>query len=237
MKKYIALVLALLMAVLLVGCTEKKEEAPQFDPAAKSEGVMTYEEYMAAAIDTEVTVECYVQDTQGWWDNSIVVYAQDPNGGYFFYNLSCSEEDSALLVPGTKIKVTGYKAEFDGEVEIIDGTFEIGEGTWIAEPVDATAWLGTDELIAHMNELVMFKGLTVEAIEFKNGEPGDDIYVTLSLNGASYNFCVEVYHNGPDTEVYQTVSALTAGDVVDIVAYNYWYQGPNAHIDSVTVAE
>lgn len=29
---------------------------------------MTYAEYVAAEIDTAVTVECYVQATQGWWE-------------------------------------------------------------------------------------------------------------------------------------------------------------------------
>ena len=79
-------------------------------------------------------------------------------------------------------------------------------------------------------------GMTVEAIEFKNGEPGDDIYVTVSKDGASYSFCVELYLTGPDTEVYQAVSALVAGDVVDIEGFLYWYEGVNTHITAVTPA-
>ena len=90
--------------------------------------VLSYDEYMAAELDTEVTVEAYVQATQSWWEDTITVYAQDENGGYFFYNLACSEEDAANLVPGTKIRVTGYKSEWSGEVEIMDGTFEFVEG-------------------------------------------------------------------------------------------------------------
>ena len=78
--------------------------------------------------------------------------------------------------------------------------------------------------------------MTVEAVNFKNGEPGDDIYVTLSYNGASYEFCVEYYLTGTDTEVYQTVSALQAGDVINVEGFLYWYQGPNAHITAVTPA-
>ena len=78
--------------------------------------------------------------------------------------------------------------------------------------------------------------MTVEAVEYKNGEPGDDIYVTLGLNGASYSFCVEVYLTGPDTEVYQTVGTLAAGDVVDVEGFLYWYEGPNPHITAISLA-
>ena len=36
---------------------------------AGSEGVLTHEEYMAAAVDTEVVIEAYVQAKQSWWEN------------------------------------------------------------------------------------------------------------------------------------------------------------------------
>ena len=39
--------------------------------------VMTYDEYAAAAMDAPVVVEFYVQATQSWWNNQIVVYGQD----------------------------------------------------------------------------------------------------------------------------------------------------------------
>ena len=231
MKKFIALFLALIMVMSFAACSG------DFDPAAKSEGTMTYAEYAAAELGAEVVIECYVQATQSWWDNKIKVYAQDPDGGYFIYDMVCSEEDAAKLVKGTKIKVTGFKAEWAGEVEVDTGaTFEIMEGTWIAEAMDATALLGTDELINHQNKFVSFKGLTVENIEYKNGEPGDDIYVTFGYNGASYDFCVERNLTGPETEVYAAVGALKAGDVVNGEGFLYWYNGANTHITSVTPA-
>ena len=204
---------------------------------AKSEGVMSYAEYAAAEIDSAVVIEAYVQDHQSWWDNKITVYAQDKNGGYFMYEMACSEEDAAKLVPGTKIRVTGYKAEWAGEVEIVDATFEILEGSYIAEPLDVTELLGTDELVKYQNMAVCFKGMTVEKIEYKNDEPGDDIYVTVSYNGQSYDFCVERYLTGPETEVYQAVGALAAGDQVDIVGFLYWYEGVNTHITGVTASK
>lgn len=233
MKKIVAMLLALLM----LGCVAVAEEAPAVE--AKSEGVMTYAEYAAAEMDAEVVIECYVQDTQSWWDNKITVYAADQEGAYFLYNMACSEEDAAKLVPGTKIKVTGFKGSWAEEVEVMDATFEFVEGGigYIAEPIDLTAMLGTEELISYQNQLAVFKGVTVKAIEYKNGEPGDDIYVTVTYADADYSFCVERYLTGPETEVYAAVGALKAGDVVDVTGFVYWYNGINTHITAVAAAE
>ena len=232
MKKFIALLMAVMMVLALGACGNEKAGD---DINAKSEGVMTYAEYAAAALDAEVVIEAYVQATQSWWDNKITVSAQDGDGAYFLYEMACAEADAAKLVPGTKIKVKGYKGEWAGEVEIMDGTFEFaGDTKYIAEPVDATAWLGTDELIKHQNQLAVFKGMTVEAIEYKNGEPGDDIYVTVSKDGNKYDFCVERYLTGPETEVYQTVGALAVGDKVDVTGFIYWYEGVNTHITGIS---
>ena len=233
MKKIVAMLLALLM----LGCVAVAEEAPAVE--AKSEGVMTYAEYAAAEMDAEVVIECYVQDTQSWWDNKITVYAADQEGAYFLYNMACSEEDAAKLVPGTKIKVTGFKGSWAEEVEVMDATFEFVEGGigYIAEPIDLTAMLGTEELISYQNQLAVFKGVTVKAIEYKNGEPGDDIYVTVTYADADYSFCVERYLTGPETEVYAAVGALAAGDVVDVTGFVYWYNGINTHITAVAAAQ
>ena len=236
MKKFVAMLLA---ALMLLACTAIAEEAPAVEIEAKGEGVMTYAEYAATEMDAEVVIECYVQATQSWWDNKITVYAADQDGAYFLYELACSQEDAAKLVPGAKIKVTGYKAEWGGEVEVDSGaTFEFVEGgiNYIAEPVDLTAVLGTEELINYQNQLAIFKGMTVKAIEYKNGEPGDDIYVTLTYGDAEYSFCVERYLTGPETEVYAAVGALQAGDVVDVTGFVYWYNGINTHITAVVPA-
>ena len=258
MKKLIAMLLALVMVMALAACgakeapapaetlpaateaateapTEAATEAPT-EEAAPEVTVMSYADYVAADLDSEVVIETYVQGHQSWWDNKITVYCQSPDGAYFLYELACSEEDAAKLVPGTKIRVTGVKGEWAGEVEVMDGTFEFVEGgdTFIAEALDVTDLLGTDELIAHQNERVSFKGMTVEAIEYKNGEPGDDIYLTLGKDGASYNFCVEIYLTDANSDVYNTVGSLAAGDTVDVEGFLYWYEGMNPHITSIT---
>ncbi len=213
---------------------EVTEPAVETDAPVADVTVMTYDEYVAAAIDAEVVVETYVQGKQSWWDNKGTFYTQDENGGYFLYEMACTEDEYNALTVGTKIRVTGFKAEWAGEVEIVDAKFEILEGSYIAEPMDATALLGTDELINHQNKLVSFADMTVKAIEYKNGTPGDDIYVTLASGETECSFCVEVYLTGEDTDVYTTVGTLAEGDVVDVEAFLYWYEGANPHITAIT---
>ena len=258
MKKFIAMLLAVAMVLAFAGCASTEApateapateapateapatEAPATEAPEEPElAVMTHEEFMAAELEDVVCVETYVQGHQSWWDNKITVYCQGEDGAYFLYELACSEEDAAKLVPGTKIRVTGDKAEWAGEVEIMNGTFEFVEGgdTYIAEALDVTELLGTEELINHQNEFVAFNGMTVEAIEYKNGEPGDDIYVTLGYNGASYDFCVEIYLTGAESEVYTTVGTLNVGDVVNVEGFLYWYEGVNPHITAISLAE
>jgi len=234
MKKIIAMLLVLMMAFTLIACSSDASTKPD----VKSEGVMTHAEYVAAAIDAEVVIETYVQGKQSWWDNKATVYTQDKDGAYFCYEMACSEADYAKLTPGTKIKVTGYKGEWAGEVEVMDATFEIQEGSYVAKPVDATGWIGNEaEMLKHQNELVSFKGMTVDSIEYKNGEPGDDIYVTLSKDGNQINFCVEIYLTGEDSAVYTTVGGLNVGDVVDVECFLYWYEGPNPHITAISASK
>ena len=224
------LVLCALFCIVACDGTEK------FDPAKKSEGVMTYAEYDAAAMDAEVVIEAYVQATQSWWDNKITAYLQDPDGAYFAYEMACSEEDAAKLVPGVKIRVTGFKAAWAGEVEIVDAkfTFVDGADTYVADPIDLSATLiNADELIKYQNQLAIFKGLSIVSIEYKNGEPGDDIYVTVSHAGEEFSFCVERYLTGPETDVYKAFATLKAGDKVNITGFVYWYNGVNTHITAV----
>ena len=212
--------------------------------------VMSYEEYMAAELDTQVVVETYVQAKQSWWEDKATLYTQDKDGAYFVYDMACSEEDYEKLVPGTKIRVTGYKGEWSGEVEIMDGSFEFVEGgdQYIAEAVDVTELLGTEELIAHQNEYVSFTGLTVEATKDADGKEavylynwdgsgadGDDLYFNVSSNGQTYTFLVESYLCDSSSEVYQAVKNLKVGDTIDAEGFLYWYEGVNPHITAVTV--
>ncbi len=241
MKKILAAVLVMALALSLVAF-------------AVAEGALSYADYAAAAIDDEVTITAYVQAHQSWWDGKVTIYAADADGAYFLYEVPCSEEDAEKLVPGVKITATGFKSEWSGEVELADiSAFEILEGddTFIAEPVDVTDLLGKDELAEKMNQLVAFKGMTVEpsAIEGSeteyaflynwdgSGEEGNDLYFNVSKDGTTYTFTVESYLCGPGTDVYEAVKALNVGDVVDLEGFLYWYNGANPHITAVTPAE
>ena len=205
----------------------------------------SHADYIAAENETEVEIESFVQAHQSWWDNKVTVYLQSPDGAYFAYELACSEEDARKLVPGTKIRVKGYKGEWAGEVEIMDGSFEFLEGeTWIAEATDVTEILASDELITHMNEFVSVKGATVVAQEdgsafaYKNPEgKTDDLYFAVKVDGQIYDFCVEYYLTGPETEVYKAVESLQVGDVIDLEGFLYWYNGANLQATSVEVRE
>ena len=229
--------------------SEPAEEASPEGAAA----VMSYEEYMAAAVDDPVTIQAYVQAKQSYYaeQGTATVYLQDQDGGYFAYDMACTQEDYDAMTEGTKIQVSGYKAEWSGEIEIMDGKLEeiIADDTFVAEPLDVTAMLGTDELAAHQNEKVVFTGLTVAASTDANGNEaaflynydgsgadGDDLYFNVDYNGATYTFTVESYLCDNTTDVYNAVEALEIGQTIDCEGFLYWYEGVNPHITSVTVA-
>lgn len=264
MKKTFSAMLAALL--LLAGCSGSSSAAPAApaadspaadagnapaeDAGAKSEGVMTYAEYEAAELDTEVTVETYVQAKQSFWENKATLYTQDADGAYFIYDMTITEEDYNKLAEGTKIKVKGYKSEWSGEVEIIDAEYEIEEGSYIAEPLDVTDLLGKDELIKHQNQKVSFKGMTVEAagkddagndVAFLynwdgSGERGNDVYFNVSKDGTTYTFLVRGYLTDENTDVYKAAEALQIGDTIDMEGFLYWYEGVNPHITSIKKA-
>ncbi len=246
MKKILALVLALALVVCAI-------------PALAEEvAVMTKEEFSKAAVDDPVCVEAYVQGNQAWWEKDgigqMTLYLQNEEGGYFAYNVQMTKEESEKLVPGTKIRISGFKAEWSGEIEIVDAKYEILEADpFIAEAEDVTALLGKDELADHMNEKVAFKGLKVaaysaegadikEEIPFSynwdnsgTSEGNSDLYFNVELNGEVYKFLVESYLCDNTTDVYKAVEGLKIGDTIDCEGFLYWYEGPQMHVTSVTV--
>ncbi len=246
MKRSIAVVLTMALMLTVAACGKQSSGN---GATAKGEGVMTHAEYVAAELDSEVVVETYVQAKQTWWDNTVTLYTQDADGGYFAYGIPCSEEDYAKLVPGTKIKLSGYKAEWSGEVEIVDGSFEIESGdTYIAKAEDITSSLGSDDIINKQNQFVAFKGFVVEpstavdgsevAYLYKwdgSGSEGDDLYFNVSNGGKTYSFVVESDLCGKDSDVYKAVKNLQVGQTIDMEGFLYWYEGPNPHITSVVV--
>ena len=97
MKKPLAMLLALTMAFTMAGCaggaggssTESKDSTASEDTAEAKENtdteeaadasedtdseagadVMSYDEYMAADLDSQVTVQAYVQAKQSWYED------------------------------------------------------------------------------------------------------------------------------------------------------------------------
>ena len=227
------------------------EEPEQTEPNIP-EDAMSFEDYMAAAADTEVVVQGSIQGKQNYFvkddQGKASIYLQDQNGGaYFIYELPCTEKEYELMEIGKTIKVKGYKSEWSGEIEVIDiEAWMFVDGDYIAEAEDVTALLGTDDFAAKMNKKVLFKGMKVEPIKDKDnndvafiynydgsGTEGDDLYFNVSVNGQTYTFTVESYLCGPDTEIYKAVKDFHIGDVIDLEGFLYWYNGPNPHITAV----
>ncbi|MBR0138897.1 MAG: hypothetical protein IJM17_01270 [Firmicutes bacterium] len=253
----IAFVIMLAFVLIFSSACGKSKEAPaagspsaeQGPKAVKSEGVMTHDEYRAAEIGDEVVIETYVQAAQAWWNDSIVLYTCDEDGAYFIYNLACTEEEAEKLVPGQKIKVTGTKAEWFGEIEVADATFEFEEGSYIAEPIDATDILGTAFLEPYRDSFVTIKGLTVEAMDesgaafyygWDNSQsPGtdSDLYFKVSKGGQEYVFVVEYYLCNEESEVYKAVRKLEVGQTIDAECFLYWYNGVQPHVTSIKVSD
>ncbi len=228
------------------------EESEASEAATGDATVLSYEEYMAAELNTEVTIQAYVQAKQSYYaeQGTATVYLQDQDGGYFAYDMACTQEEYDAMTEGTCIQVSGFKSEWSGEIEIMDGQLDqIVEGdTFVAEPFDATSLLGTDELEQHQNEKVSFTGLTVapstdadgnEAAFLYNydgsGTQGDDVYFNVSYNDQTFSFVVESYLCDSESEVYKAVEALEVGQTIDCEGFLYWYEGANPHITSVTV--
>lgn len=249
MKKIIRnlfLSLALMVSVFgLVACQDNNSDA-------KSEGTLTHEEYMATEIGEEVTIEAYIQGKQSWWSNKATLYLQDNDGGYFVYELTCTEEEyNTDLAIGNKIKVTGVKGEWAGEIEIMgqeagaEATWELLKGNKIYEPKDVTLHLGKDSLADFQNMVISLKNLTVvaqadgtSAFYYNydgSGSQGDDIYVSFTDGTNTITCCLEKYLTGSNTEVYKTAEALKVGDKVNIEGFLYWYEGAQPHVTSIEV--
>ncbi len=241
MRKVLSILIAMVMLLSFAACGSKKANEPKYDASAKSEGVISHAQYAASEEGSEVTIEAYVQAKQGWWNDSISVFLQDPDGGYFAYNMACSKEDADKLVQGTKIKVVGHKTEWEGQIRLADASFSFGEGTWIAEAVDVSDILGAEEIKNYQNSFVSVKNVTIEAApRYKwdgSGIAGDDIYFDVSVGGAKYTFMVESRLCGRNTAVYKAVQELKEGEAADMEGFLYWYGDICPNITSVIKRE
>lgn len=241
MKKIITILVAVLMVLTLAGCSEK---AAKVDPNEKSEGSMTYAEYVAASEDyADVQIEGFITNlaySEAY--GNINLFVQDGDGAYFVYRMPCTADDAAKLVVGQKVIIKGQKSAWAGEQEIAEGsaTYEIVDATYTFDAVDLTDKFDDQTALdAYKNMLVTFTGLKVEADPMYNwdgsGVEGNDIYVSLTNGTTTYSWTVESDEFGSGTDVYEAVKNLKAGDTVDVTGFLYWYDAPQTHISAVTV--
>ena len=241
MKRFAAILICLAMVFAFTSCGEKPDPEPQQpDLNAKSEGVMSYEDYATALAESAVTIEAYVQAVYPCEDGTLNLFLQDLSGGYYVEALPCSEEDAALLTPAKKIKVSGTKAEERGEIKLLGTEFSFAdELEYLAAPADVTALLDTDAMILYQNRYVLFQDMELvsEAV-FRwdnSGEDGDDLYFQVGKDGQVFTFMVSAALSGSGTQTYEAVKALKAGDTVDLEGFCFWVDGLTPLITSVTV--
>lgn len=199
------------------------------------EGVLSYSEYVAAEEGTEVTIAGYIQGKQSWWDNKATLYLQDDNGGYFVYELTCTEAQyNNDLKDGNLIKVTGIKGSWAGQVEILgqesgaEATWELVSGytkTYEYKLVEDTT---PANLLTYLNQKVELRDLEVVSVSLPTQE-GGDIYYDVTDGTNTYTFCVEQYLTDASTAVYQKVLTLKAGDNIVVKGFMYCYNTAQLH--------
>ena len=247
MKKLLTIMLSVLMVFGLTACG-KDNNGGTDEPSNGGNDVVEvtakddYASFMAADVDAEVEVLMYVQAHQAWWEDNgqgvMTLYGMDKDGGYFVYNAKMDKETADSIKEGTLVKVTGVKAEWAGEVEIMDATVEVLGETKTFEATDVTDVISDSEKLAtYMNQKIAMKGLEVVEVSVKDSDSDPDLYITCKLGDTEVNLCVENYLTGPDTEVYMTGKDLTAGTIIDVEGFLYWYEGANPHVTSISVVK
>lgn len=211
---------------------------------------MTHAEFVAADVETVVVIRGYVAAKQSWWDDKATLYLLDDDGGYFVYNLPCTEDQYKTdLAVGKCVKIKGQKINFSGEIEILgdaagaEAIYEVDKKAKEFTPVatDLSGKLGDANLVDYQNDFFTMKNLTVleysngVAFEYKEGTPGEDIYFKLSDGTNTLSCCIESYLTGKDTAVYKAVEALEIDQTVTIEGFLYWYNGANPHVTKLTV--
>ena len=232
---------AIALTIVLGSCGPAVGESAELalDPALseKSDGVLTHEEYLKAPIGETVTIEAYIQDIQGNPDTKVSLYLQDPDGGYFAFDVVCTPMVYNSLSVGGKVRIEGEKFDWYGEEEINNGTVTILDGdTYIAPVLDVTDIMGTADLREHLNEKVLMRGLTIEPSTDPSGasvpyivgyngkgDADDDLFFMASKDGKAYNFTVESDLAQNSMSVYRDLHTMKIGDVVDIESILYWY--------------
>ena len=265
MKKLLSLILAFVLVFALAACSQGGSPANNSNNSENSGSntikpedvaAMSYNDYIAAAEGANVVIEGYVQKFAYNKDfHYVSMFIRDDDGGvYYAYHAVCSEEQAAKLAVGAHVKVSGKKASWSGEIEVGEGCiFDILEGNKVFEANDISDKL-TDLAILElmMNQKVAVKGLRVEESIDASGNivpylynwdgsgaagANNDLYLTLSSGSTTYTYCVESEEDPETSETYKAVTALHVGDIIDLEGMLYWYNGPNVHLNSISVTK
>lgn len=193
MKKYIAMLLVLTLALSLAACGSKTpapttvpateaapaptteaapatEAAPEetTEAAPEAPAAMTYADFVAASVDDAVLVTGYVQSAAynaAYGNVCLFLSSEDGEGAYYVYRAACDDALAEQLTLGAFVTVEGFKGEWSGEVEVVDATVTVDPSVdpVVVEAKDVTALLAADELALSINQLVAVKGAEVVA--------------------------------------------------------------------------
>lgn len=224
--------------------TETTTKAPE-PTTTVATNVLSYDEYIAAEVGSEVTIEAYITGRTTWYNNAASFYLADDNGGYYVYNLPCTEDEyNNLLVKGAFVEITGAKSEWKGEVEINGQTATENAGYIVlgaSKTYDAILVndIAKSTLDLYKNQLVKTKELTVTKAPYTNFEDftlapkaGTDVYVEVTDGTNTFLFVVEAYLEDSlyDSNTYKNVCALHVGDKVVLEGFIYYWENPQMQI-------
>ena len=229
--------------------TETTTKAPEPTTTVVT-NVLSYDEYIAAEVGSEVTIEAYITGRTTWYNNAASFYLADDNGGYYVYNLPCTEEEYASLLINKKLQVTGAKAEWKGEVEINcqtateNGGWQLCDGE-VFNPSSANITsIAKEVLDNYKNQSVKALGLTVTKAPYTNFEDftletkaGVDVYFEVKDDaGNESTFVVEAYLENSQygSDVYNAVCALNVGDRIDLEGFVYYWENPQLQVTGLT---
>ncbi|MBR4165921.1 MAG: acid shock protein [Lachnospiraceae bacterium] len=216
--------------------------------AKADNGVMGHAEFMALEVDQPLVIEGAVQFSaysEQYGNTSL--YLADEEGGYFVYRMPVTAEEAAKLTPGTKLRVSGFKAEYHGLQEIDGSTaaYEILDGSYLAPAIDITDRLNALELDWYQAMPVFVKNAKV--VESEGGAAflynwngtgsagaNNDLYFNIEVAGTTYTVTVETDECPEGSDVYTKVTELQVGDTIELEGFLYWYDNGQVHVHNVT---
>ena len=239
--------IATLGLLVLASCGKKDDKS----------NALSYDEYIAAKDGDVVEIDGYISGRCTWWGDAASFYLQDDDGGYYIYNLPCTQDQyNNDLKVGQKISVKGTKGSWSGEEEILgipdDGsdnaTWKKLSGTKTYQPVELES---IEDMANHKNEFVKISVMVKTPVDSETATgPGVDLYYDVENvtgeNPTTYTFCVEAYnelsqYSTEADSTYQQVLNFHSYDIVTLTGFAYTYGNlPQLHtisVESVDVAK